>query len=136
MSFLSRTLGPSEFQLEIQKAFSLNWKIKLHKFHSIDYSFMNNRIKIPDNGSEIYLDFRNNQILVFGNISQEIFSNQEYFNIVKHDTIDDEYRFFMSTIYSDHIALTCTIKRKHISFESTTERWTSEIYTNNFINNQ
>jgi hypothetical protein len=82
MSFLSRTLGPSEFQLEIQKAFSLNWKIKLHKFHSIDYSFMNNRIKIPDNGSEIYLDFRNTKYWVFGNISQEIFSNQEYFNIV------------------------------------------------------
>jgi hypothetical protein len=131
MSFFTKTFGPNKFQLDIQKAYSLKWKVSINNVYNVEYSFRNSIVKLNNSNSIIYFDFNNNILTIHGDLTKEIFRHQEGFNIIKHDVYDSEYRFFLSTTYSRDIIMTCTIKRGFLLFEGTLENWYSNIHSKN-----
>jgi hypothetical protein len=131
MGLFNKIFGPSEFQLEFQKAHSLKWFLAVKNINSVEYTYRNSKVKNSFLSSIIIFDFENDFIHLRGDIIPEVFDYQEIFQIVKHTLVEGELIFYISPVYDNEIVMKCIVRRDYILFEATRRHWIASINSNN-----
>ena len=123
MGLYSKLFGPSEFQIEIQRANSLRWLFVLEGIRDLEYSYGKSFAKSNFINSMVVFDFRTGVVKIENELANEVFESHQRFQIVKNQFVGDELVFYLSFFGEIDIIMTCTIKRSTILFEGTRKSW-------------
>jgi hypothetical protein len=100
----NRLLGFSDFQIEISKAFSFNWKIRVFNFSKVEYRYRNNLVSVSLINGQLIFDLPRNNITVSKDLASTVFdfmlnfkikekiSTQNKIGLILVDDYNNEYR--------------------------------------------
>lgn len=130
MSLISKFLGHSQFQTEVQKANSLNWFLIINNIRDLEFSFGSGYVKQNFTSSVLIFDFSSGELLIKGDLATEVFDHQSEFHIIKNQFVEGDLVFYLSLFGDNSIVMTCTVKRNNLLFEGTRNNWYAKLESN------
>ena len=130
MGLFSKVFGPSQFQIEVQKANSLHWFLTINNIRELEFSFGSSYAKKNFTNSILVFDFSSGILLIKGDLVSEVFNYQEEFQIIKSQFVEGDLVFYLSLFSDNNIIMTCIVKRDHLFFEGTRKRWYAKLNAN------
>ena len=130
MGLFSKVFGPSQFQIDVQKANSLHWFLVINNIRELEFSFGNSFAKQNFTSSILVFDFSSGTVLINGDLVTEVFNYQGEFQIIKNQFVDGDLVFYLSLLGENNIVMTCAVKRDHLLFEGTRNNWYAKLLSN------
>ena len=133
MSFLSKHFGPTKLEENFKKAVSLKWELKIALISPVELQINQTMIKKNNSLTNFYLNFKENQLFVDGNIFEDVI-NSNYFKIVRINNQIDRLEIYLS-LYDelDVIFIKFSVHRSYILFEGTLSNWNCRLFENNIL---
>jgi hypothetical protein len=133
MGVFTNFFGPSEFQIEVQKAHSLSWALKARNIRDVEFSFGSSIAKQNFTDSFLEFDFSSGYLLINGSIVDEVFNYTGEFQIVRNQLQSGDLTFYLSFFSDNNIIMTCKVKRNHLLFEGTRSNWYVKMFSDKMI---
>ena len=134
MGFINKLFSSSRLQEDFMRCVGLDWVLVIENIHGLEYSIGQNVYRNNYDNSVLIFNFKSDELIVNGKITEDVFNNKEHFRIKRPYPLTTEPEFLFYSIDDlSKVVMKCQVYRNYLLFEGTLVNWSCKLRENEFL---